>query len=82
MEAQNALVVACHFPELGFGHLVREEGWRYRQGIYVLTQNYRCEKKISQRDAESKETHGTRRSKDLPDPAILKSSYVRSGELV
>ena len=33
VEAQNALVVACHFPEPGFGHLVREEGRRYWQGI-------------------------------------------------
>ena len=26
-------VVACHFPEQGFGHLVREEERRYWQGI-------------------------------------------------
>ena len=32
-EAQNALVAACHFPEPGFGHLVRVEGRRYWQGI-------------------------------------------------
>ena len=33
VEAQNALVAACHFPEPGFGHLVRVEGRRYWQGI-------------------------------------------------
>ena len=33
VEAQNALVVACQFPEPGFGHLVPEEGRRYWQGI-------------------------------------------------
>ena len=32
-EAQNALVAACHFPEPGFGHLVRVQGRRYWQGI-------------------------------------------------
>ena len=41
VEAQNTLVVACHFPEPGFAHLVRDEGRRYWQGIQVLTQNYR-----------------------------------------
>jgi glyoxylase-like metal-dependent hydrolase (beta-lactamase superfamily II) len=33
VEAENSTLVACHFPEPGFGHLVRVEGRRYWQGL-------------------------------------------------
>ena len=33
VEAQNATLVACHFPAPGFGRVVRTEGRRYWQGI-------------------------------------------------
>jgi glyoxylase-like metal-dependent hydrolase (beta-lactamase superfamily II) len=32
VEAEHTTLVVCHFPEPGFGHLVREEGRRYWQG--------------------------------------------------
>ena len=32
VEAEHTTLVACHFPEPGFGHLVRVEGRRYWQG--------------------------------------------------
>lgn len=33
VEAEHTTLVACHFPEPGFGHLVRVEGRRYWQGL-------------------------------------------------
>jgi glyoxylase-like metal-dependent hydrolase (beta-lactamase superfamily II) len=33
VEAEHSTLVACHFPEPGFGHLVRVEGRRYWQGL-------------------------------------------------
>ncbi|MGH8056579.1 MAG: hypothetical protein ACREOH_05005 [Candidatus Entotheonellia bacterium] len=33
VEAENATLVACHFPAPGFGRLVRQEGRRYWQGL-------------------------------------------------
>jgi glyoxylase-like metal-dependent hydrolase (beta-lactamase superfamily II) len=33
VEAEDSTLVACHFPEPGFGHLVRVEGRRYWQGL-------------------------------------------------
>src|SRR2546425_3984349 len=33
IEAEHTTLVACHFPEPGFGHLVRVEGRRYWQGL-------------------------------------------------
>jgi glyoxylase-like metal-dependent hydrolase (beta-lactamase superfamily II) len=33
VEAENAILVACHFPSPGFGKLVRVEGHRYWQGL-------------------------------------------------
>jgi glyoxylase-like metal-dependent hydrolase (beta-lactamase superfamily II) len=32
VEAEHTILVVCHFPEPGFGHLVRVEGRRYWQG--------------------------------------------------
>jgi glyoxylase-like metal-dependent hydrolase (beta-lactamase superfamily II) len=32
VEAEHTILVACHFPDPGFGHLVRVEGRRYWQG--------------------------------------------------
>jgi len=32
-EAQNILVGACHFPEPGFGHLVRDGGGATGRGF-------------------------------------------------
>ena len=33
VEAENATLVACHFPAPGFGRVIRSEGRRYWQGI-------------------------------------------------
>jgi glyoxylase-like metal-dependent hydrolase (beta-lactamase superfamily II) len=33
VEVDHTTLVACHFPEPGFGHLVRVEGRRYWQGF-------------------------------------------------
>jgi hypothetical protein len=33
VEAENATLIACHFPSPGFGKLVRVEGHRYWQGL-------------------------------------------------
>jgi glyoxylase-like metal-dependent hydrolase (beta-lactamase superfamily II) len=33
VEAEHSTLFACHFPEPGFGHLVRVEGRRYWQGL-------------------------------------------------
>jgi hypothetical protein len=32
VEAEHSTLVVCHFPEPGFGNLVRVEGRRYWQG--------------------------------------------------
>jgi hypothetical protein len=41
VEAEHATLVACHFPEPGFGHLVRVEGRRYWQGRRSVQRNQR-----------------------------------------
>lgn len=33
VEAEHTILIACHFPDPGFGHLVRVEGRRYWQGL-------------------------------------------------